>query len=214
MKNVFRRPSASMVVASIALVVASTGTAIAAGQVSGDKLIKKNSLSGNRLRKHTVTGTQINLAKLGTVPIASMAGSATSAQSAVNAQNATSAQNAVNAQNATTLGGKSVRWLLVDTTGTILAQSGGFTVAKVPPGRFIINAGSAVSGHAFIVGNSSEGLGSIGEASNAAPCGTQADALDCSSFAGAGANDGNHVFVGTSDAGGTAHDEPFYLLMY
>jgi hypothetical protein len=226
MKNLFRRPSASMVVAIIALVVATTGTAIAAGQVSGDKLIKKNSLSGNRLRKHTVTGTQINLAKLGTVPSASKADSATSArsavnaqsatsaQNAVNAQNATSAQSAVNAQNATTLGGKSLRWLLVDTTGTILAQSGGFTVAKVPSGRFIIDAGSAVSGHAFIVGNSSEGLASIGEASNAAPCGTQADALDCSSFAGAGANDGHHVFVGTSDAGGTAHDEPFYLLMY
>ncbi len=145
MKNLFRRPSASMVVAIIALVVATTGTAIAAGQVSGDKLIKKNSLSGNRLRKHTVTGTQINLAKLGTVPSASKANSATGAQSAVNAQNATSVQSAVNAQNATTLGGKSLRWLLVDTTGTILAQSGGFTVAKVPPGRFIINAGSAVS---------------------------------------------------------------------
>ena len=57
MKNVFRIPSASMVVASIALVVAVTGTAIAASQVSGDKLIKKNSLSGNRLRQHTVEGT-------------------------------------------------------------------------------------------------------------------------------------------------------------
>ena len=139
---------------------------------------------------------------------------ATNAQRAVNAQNATSAQNAVNAQNATTVGGKSLRWLLVDTTGAILAQTGGFTVAKVPPGRFIINAGSAVSGHAFIVGNSSAGLASIGEASNAAPCGTQADALDCSSFAGAGANDGTHVFVGTSNSAGSPTDEPFYLLMY
>ena len=33
-------------------------------------------------------------------------------------------------------------------------------------------------------------------------------------LAGTGANDGNHVFVGTSDGSGTAHDEPFYLLMY
>jgi hypothetical protein len=65
-----RRPSASMVVAMLALVVALTGTAYAAGLVNGDKLIKKNSLSGNRLRNHTITGTQVNLNQLGKVPSA------------------------------------------------------------------------------------------------------------------------------------------------
>lgn len=205
MKKLLRKPSASMLVAIIALIVAATGTAIAAGQVNGDKLIKKNSLSGNRLRAHTVTGQQINLVKLGKVP------SASQADSAINAQHALNAQNAINA---TTLRGSRLRWLLVDTTGTILKQSGGFTVIKIPPGRFIINAGSVVTGHAFIVGNSSEGLASVGEASNAAPCGTQSDAIDCSSFAGSGANDGKHVFVQTSDSAGVTHDEPFYLLMY
>lgn len=205
MKSVLRKPSASMVVSIIALVIASTGTAIAASKVSGDKLIKKNSLSGNRLRKHTVTGTQINFGKLGKVPTASKADSAQNAQSAVNAQNAINAQN---------VEGKGIRWLLVDQTGTILAQTGGFSVAKVPPGRFIVNAGSAVTGHAFIVGNAVAGASSDGENSLAGPCGTQADALDCSSFAGAGANDGTHIFVGTTDATGVPHDEPFYLLMY
>lgn len=66
-----RRPSAAMVVAIIALVVAATGTAVAAGQhVDGDSLIKKASLSGNRLRDHTLTGLQIKLSQLGTVPSA------------------------------------------------------------------------------------------------------------------------------------------------
>jgi hypothetical protein len=59
-----------MVVALTALVVASSGTAIAASLVNGDKLIKKHSLSGNRLKNHTLTGTQVNLSKLGTVPTA------------------------------------------------------------------------------------------------------------------------------------------------
>ena len=64
-----RRPSAAMVVAVVALVVAATGTAVAAGQrVDGDSLIKKGSLSGNRLRDHTLTGLQIKLSALGTVP--------------------------------------------------------------------------------------------------------------------------------------------------
>ncbi len=53
------RPSAAMVVALVALVVAMTGTAVAAGLVNGDTLIAKNTLSGNRLRNHTVTSLQI-----------------------------------------------------------------------------------------------------------------------------------------------------------
>jgi hypothetical protein len=66
-----RRPSAAMVVAVTALVVAATGTAVAASQrVDGDSLIKKASLSGNRLRDHTLTGLQIKLSQLGKVPSA------------------------------------------------------------------------------------------------------------------------------------------------
>ena len=64
-----RRPSAAMVVSLIALVVAASGTAMAASHlVSGDSLIKDRSLSGNRLRDHTLTGLQIRLSALGTVP--------------------------------------------------------------------------------------------------------------------------------------------------
>src|SRR5262249_14651165 len=69
MKIVLRRPSAAMVVAMIALAVALSGTAVAASElVSGDSLIAKNSLSGNRLRSHTITAQQVNLKKLGAVP--------------------------------------------------------------------------------------------------------------------------------------------------
>jgi hypothetical protein len=75
-----------MVVAVIALVVAASGTAVAASKlVSGDSLIKKNSLSGNRLRDGSVIGSKIKLSSLGTVP---------SAQNAVNATNATNATTA------------------------------------------------------------------------------------------------------------------------
>jgi hypothetical protein len=66
-----RRPSASMAVAIAALVVAMSGSAIAASTlVAGNSLIKKNSLSGNRLKDHTLTGLQIKLSQLGTVPTA------------------------------------------------------------------------------------------------------------------------------------------------
>ncbi len=97
-----RRPSASMVVALTALVVALGGTAIAATKLmSGDKLIKKRTLSGNRLRKHTITGTQVNLKKLGKVPTAR---SADVAKSATNAGHATAADTAASAATATHAG--------------------------------------------------------------------------------------------------------------
>ncbi len=72
-----RRPSAAMVVAIVALVVAASGTAVAATKlVSGDSLIKKDSLSGDRLRNATVTGKQIRLSSLGLVPDAKLANNA------------------------------------------------------------------------------------------------------------------------------------------
>jgi hypothetical protein len=58
-----------MVVAVAALVVALGGTASAAfGPFKGDTIIKKHSLSGNRLKNNTITGAQINLSRLGKVP--------------------------------------------------------------------------------------------------------------------------------------------------
>ena len=92
-----------MAVALTALVVATSGTAIAASQMNGDAIIKKHSLSGNRLRNHTITGTQVNVSKLGKVPSAANADHATSATTAVTAAAAT---NAVNAANATDLAGQ------------------------------------------------------------------------------------------------------------
>jgi hypothetical protein len=87
-----RRPSPSMAVAITALIIATAGTAMAASKlVSGDKLITKGSLSGNRLRSHTITGKQVNLSKLGTVPQASHAVTTQLATNALNAGHATTA---------------------------------------------------------------------------------------------------------------------------
>jgi hypothetical protein len=105
-----------MIVALIALVVALSGTAVAAsGLINGAK-IKNGTIAGKKLKKHTLTGAQINLAKLGKVPSATTADSATTAanathataaDSATTATNATNAANAANAANADKLGGTS-----------------------------------------------------------------------------------------------------------
>jgi hypothetical protein len=77
-----------MIVALIALVIALSGTAVAAsGLINGSK-IKNGTITGQKLKKHTLTGTQIDVAKLGKVPSAAAADHAASAGTATTAGNA------------------------------------------------------------------------------------------------------------------------------
>jgi hypothetical protein len=64
-----KRPSPSMVVAVIALIVALAGSAYAAQTINGGA-IKKQTIGGGKLKKDTLTGFQINNDKLGLVPSA------------------------------------------------------------------------------------------------------------------------------------------------
>jgi hypothetical protein len=66
-----RRVAPSSLVACLALVVALCGTTLAgyaAGKARGDQLVRKHSLSGNRLRADTITGAQVAEGSLGAVP--------------------------------------------------------------------------------------------------------------------------------------------------
>ena len=63
------RPSPAMIVAVVALIVALGGTAYAAGQINGNS-IKRQSIGGGKLKKKTLTGFQINVDKIGEVPLA------------------------------------------------------------------------------------------------------------------------------------------------
>jgi hypothetical protein len=67
-----RAPSPAMVVATIALIVALGGTAIAAQNINGGA-IKKQTIGGGKLKQKTLTGFQINTNKLGVVPAAKRA---------------------------------------------------------------------------------------------------------------------------------------------
>jgi hypothetical protein len=63
------RPTPAMVVALVALVAALGGTAYAAGQINGNSIMAQ-SIGGGKLKKQTLTGYQVNVNKLGTVPSA------------------------------------------------------------------------------------------------------------------------------------------------
>jgi hypothetical protein len=79
-----RRPSPAMIVALLALFVAMGGSVYAANKFSG-KLIKKGSEPGNRIKKDTITGKQVKESKLGKVPRAALADTATNAAHATDA---------------------------------------------------------------------------------------------------------------------------------
>src|SRR5262245_28520627 len=85
------------VVATLALFIALGGTSVAAsGLINGSK-IKKDSIPGNRLKKHALTSAQIDVAKLGTVPIAARAAAASHASTADSATHAGTADGATHA---------------------------------------------------------------------------------------------------------------------
>ena len=103
------------VVATLALFIALGGTSVAASNLISGSKIKKHSIPGNRLKKHALTATQVDVAKLGTVPSAARAAAAahattadtaTHAATTDNATHAATADTATHAGDADTVGGK------------------------------------------------------------------------------------------------------------
>jgi hypothetical protein len=171
-----RKPSPAMAVAVTALVVAASGTAVAAGLATGDNLIRPRSLSGNRLRNHSVTGLQVAAGTLGKVPKAKKADQAFVAGSSENAVNAQDAQLATNARNASTLGGQPPSSFLpaADRVGTnglmkVTAGSGPVTLFTFGPFTVTITCTKSGSTTAVAVSASSAEAGSIIDSSGRIP---------------------------------------------
>jgi hypothetical protein len=82
------KPTYANVVSTLALFAALGGSAYAATAINGHQIMN-GTITGAKLKSHTLTGKQINLKKLGVVPSATAAksaGTATTAATATNAQ--------------------------------------------------------------------------------------------------------------------------------
>lgn len=113
-------PSPSMAVALTALVVAGSGTAVAATQLAKNSVgasqikagavrgseVKNNALTGGDVKDGTLTGADVDESKLGTVPGAAKAQAADTAVTAGFASAAANAASATRALDADKLGGK------------------------------------------------------------------------------------------------------------
>ena len=145
----FKRPSASMIVACLALVMALTGSAVAASMI-GSAGIKDGSIKGKDVAKNTLKSGQISEGSLSKVPKAAQANNAKTADSAATAG---SADTATQADDATTVGGQmpgslKTRWFLLNEQGAIEDQSGGFTVIDA----YQTNANAYVDSGSSLVG--------------------------------------------------------------
>jgi hypothetical protein len=116
-----RRPSASMVVALVALFAALGGTGYAAATINGSE-IQKRSIPANRMVPNSLGSNQINESKLGTVPLSAMAQLATRAQSADSATSAVNAQSAASAQDAQKLQGRDATAFLANSVRVVSTQ--------------------------------------------------------------------------------------------
>ncbi|HEU4702119.1 MAG TPA: hypothetical protein VFS37_06510 [Conexibacter sp.] len=191
-----RRPSPGLVIAVVALVLALGGGAYAAATITGadirngsitGKDVKNGSLTGKDVKKNSLTGKQVKESSLGQVP---------------------------SAADADTLAGQPPSafesdWVLVQGTAggaTVLAQSGGISVARLGLGVYSVDLGeSAVRRPLSATINLGGGAGFV----SAAPCGGTANnpgGVNCG-----GVNDNNHVLVATQATNGAAADRTFYL---
>ena len=141
-----RRPSPSMAVSIMALVVASTGTSYAAGLIGSDD-VKNNSLTSMDVKDGSLKGRDLKDDVLGSNKIRN--GSLTSKDFKAGQLPA----GAVGPAGPAGVG----RWALVDATGAIIAQSGGFSVTAGYPaapaaanGNVYINAGENLTNNGVL----------------------------------------------------------------
>jgi hypothetical protein len=143
------RLSPSMAVAVMALVVASTGTSYATGLI-GSKDVKNNSLTTMDIKDGTLKGRDIKKDVIGSNKVRN---------GSLKSKDFKAGQLPAGAQGPAGVG----RWALVDATGAIIAQSGGFSVTAAYPTLAPMGtdvAGLRANGNVYI--NAGENLANNG----------------------------------------------------
>ncbi len=213
------RPAPSMIVALVALFVAMGGVSYAAATI-GSAQIKNNSVRSKDIRNSDVRGKDIRTGTLGSSDVKNDAltgsdvleSSLGKVPSAGTADRANTAGFAGSAGNAGTVGGvaasalqRKVRWVQVDGSGDIRAQTGGITVTRDLEGLYSVNFGaSTVNGMLTATGAE---LGADIVMVNAQRCGNPPLGTTC-----LGANTPNRVIVNTDDPNVAGlNDADFYL---
>lgn len=199
MRHRIPRPSPALAVASLALLVALTGTSVAA--VS--QLVPRNSVGTPQLKNDAVVSTKVKnkslLAidfKAGQIPVGPTGPAGPAGPTGTTGPTGPAGQQ-----------GPGARWALVRPDGGIAAQSGGITLAAHSTGRYYLNFGSAITGKLVTVSpgfaNDSNFRGVI----LAGPCGGPPEGIFCVTSD----NSSTALIVTTDDDNLTVQDHSFYL---
>ena len=147
-----RRPSPSMAVSVMALVVASTGTSYATGLIGSDD-VRNNSIRSVDIKDNNLKGRDVRNGSIGSMDIR---------DKSLKARDFAPGQVPAGAQGPAGPAGVG-RWALVDATGAIIAQSGGFSVTAAYPTLAPMGADTAglrANGNVYI--NAGENLANNG----------------------------------------------------
>jgi hypothetical protein len=192
--RVTRRPSPAMVVACVALLVALTGTSVAA--VS--QLVPRNSVGTAQLKGNAVVSTKVKNHSLlaldfknGQIPAGPPGPPGPPGQTG-----------------AAGSPGPGARWALVRKDGGIVVQSGGISLAAKPAaGTYILNFGSPITGKLITTTDALAGDIATRGAIVAGPCGGPPEG----GAACAAGNDTSHLSVYTLSTAGLLQDHAFYV---
>jgi hypothetical protein len=194
-----------MVVACIALLVALTGTSIAAVT----QLVPRNSVGPAQLRSGAVTRPKLRNNAVNTTKVANRSLRAIDFAAGQLPAGPAGPQGPAGAAGPAGPAGASPRWALVAANGTIPVQSGGISItATTGAGGYYVNFGSSIAGK-LLIANSSDMDLAFGGTVLASPCGGGSDGVAC---VPAGTNTANHAFVFTSNSANTAgQPHAFYV---
>jgi|SRR5690349_3381979 len=184
------RPTPSMVIACFALLVVLGGTGYAAVQA-----LPRNSVTSVQVKDHSLLARDFKSGQLprGAPGPAGPAGPQGPAGPAGSS-------------------GAGARWALVRPDGGIAAQSGGITLAAHPTsGNYILNFGSAATGHLILASGGYAGdAGDQRGETTAGPCGGGSEGRTCPT----GFDTTSHVWIQTRENGGTTADHSFYVAVF
>jgi len=206
MHRLIRRPSAAMVVASLALLVALGGTSVAAvSQLArnsvGTAQLRNNAVTTAKIRNNAVTTAKVRNRSLRAADFAA-------GQIPQGPQGEPGPAGPTGPTGPAGPAGPGARWALVRPDGGIVAQSGGISLtAKPGAGQYILNFGSPVAGRLIIVSSGLANDLAFRGVVSAGPCGGGAEGSVCPA-----GNDVNHVRVFTDNPGETlTQDHSFYV---
>jgi hypothetical protein len=199
MRRLVGRLTPATLLAGLALLVALSGTSIAAVSAA----LPRNSVGTTQLRNNAVISAKVRNYSLRRVDFArnqiprGPAGPAGPA----------GPPGPTGPAGPQGLPGPGAKWALVRPDGSIVAQSGGVSVAHPTGGQYILDFGASVAGKLIMASSARASDVEFRGTVSAGPCGGTAEGGACPI-----GNDLNHVLVITNNAGETAReDHAFYV---